>query len=146
MQAPNYIDPFSVWKSLYSEMEPTMSQSMQKWLESDEYAAISGKLLTTTLQMEQLMQTYREKLFQTYNVPTKNDFSCMMELIIGLEAKVDAIEERLVQMEKSTGNTSDINEQLSKITGQLEVISGNLLGSASGSRKRGQKSEDLGSE
>jgi polyhydroxyalkanoic acid synthase PhaR subunit len=146
MQAPNYIDPFSVWKSFYTEMEPTISQSMQKWLESDEYAAISGKMLTTTLQMEQIMQTNAEKLLKTYNVPTKNDFARMMELIIGLEAKVDAIEERLVQLEKATGNPAEISEQLTRITEQVEIISANLLGSGSNSRKRAPKSGDQGSE
>lgn len=146
MQTPNYIDPFSVWKSLYTEMEPTISQSMQKWLESDEYASISGQMLTTSLQLEQMMRTNAEKLLQTYNVPTKNDFARMMDLIIGLEAKVDAVEERLLKIEKSTGDTSDIRYQLSGITGQLDAISASLLSGASSSRKRAQKSEDQASE
>ncbi|MED4781886.1 hypothetical protein [Brevibacillus choshinensis] len=146
VQTPNYIDPFSVWKSLYTEMEPTISQSMQKWLESDEYASISGQMLTTSLQLEQMMRTNAEKLLQTYNVPTKNDFARMMDLIIGLEAKVDAVEERLLEIEKSTGNTSAIRDQLSGIAGQLEAISASLQNNAASSRKRGSKSEDQASE
>lgn len=147
MQTPNYLDPFSIWKSMYTEMEPTLSQSMQKWLESDEYAAFSGQLLTVSLQMEQTMRKNAEQLFQTYNVPTKNDFARMMDLLIGLEAKVDAVEERLVQIEKHAATPSDIREQLSQITGQLETISINLLGSTSNNnRKRAQKSEDHANE
>lgn len=147
MQNQKFIDPFSVWKSVYTEMEPTISQSMQKWLESDEYASLSGQFLATSLQMEQMMRTNAEKLLQTYNVPTKNDFSRMMDLIIGLEAKVDAVEERLLQIEKSTGYSSDIRDQLSGIAGQLETISASLQGgNASSSRKRAAKSEDQASE
>lgn len=146
MQTPNYMDPFAVWKSIYTEMEPTISQSMQKWLESDDYAAFSGKLLTASLQMEHIMRKNAEQLLQTYNVPTKNDFGRMMDLIIGVEAKVDAIEERLLQMEKATVNAPEIHEQLSLITGQLETISTSLLGSTSNNRKRAQKSEDHANE
>lgn len=144
MQTPNYIDPFSMWKSLYTDMEPTLSQSMQKWLESDEYAAMSGQLLTTSLQMEQILQTNAEKLLQTYNVPTKNDFSRMMDLLIHLEAKVDAIEERLLHMENSAG--AAISDQLASIAGQLDSISSSLPTSTSGNRKRTQKSDEQVSE
>lgn len=147
MQTPNYMDPFVIWKSMYTEMEPTISQSMQKWLESDEYAAFSGQLLTVSLQMEQTMRKNAEQLFQTYNVPTKNDFARLMDLLIGLEAKVDAVEERLVQIEKNASTPPELHEQLSQITCQLETISTNLLGNTSNiTRKRAQKSEDHANE
>lgn len=143
MSSTNYMDPFVVWKSMYSEMEPTLSKSMEKWLESDEYAAFSGQMLSVSLQMEHLMRKNAEQLLKTYNVPTKNDFARVMDLIIGLEAKVDVLEERLIQLEKSTVNTPDIREQLTQITEQLETISKGLPGSTTNNRKRTQKSEDL---
>lgn len=147
MQTPNYMDPFAIWKSMYTEMEPTISQTMQKWLESDEYAAFSGQLLTISLQMEQTMRKNAEQLFKTYNVPTNNDFARMMDLIIGLEAKVDVVEERLVQIEKQASPPQEIREQLSHITSQLETISTNLLGNTSNNnRKRAQKSDDHANE
>lgn len=146
MSTTNYMDPFAVWKSMYSEMEPTLAKSIEKWLESDEYAAISGQMLSVSLQMEHLMRKNAEQLLKTYNVPTNKDFARIMDLIIGLEAKVDGIEERLIQLEKSTVNTPDIREQLSQITEQLETISKSLPGSTANTannRKRTQKSEDL---
>lgn len=146
MQSANYLDPFAVWKSIYAEMEPTLSQSMEKWLESDEYAAFSGQLLGVSLHMEHLMRKNAEQLLKTYNVPTKNDFARMMDLIIGLETKVDALEERLMQFERSTVNAPDIREQLSLITGQLETIAKSLPGSTANNRKRTQKSEELADE
>ncbi|RNB92448.1 hypothetical protein EDM56_01740 [Brevibacillus fluminis] len=147
MQTPNYMDPFSIWKSMYTEMEPTISKSMQKWLESDEYAAFSGQLLTISLQMEQTMRKHAEQLFQTYNVPTKSDLARIMDLLIGLEAKVDAVEERLVQIEANANPPQEIRDQLSQITNQLDTISVNLLGNTSNNnRKRAQKSEDHANE
>ncbi|MGO0059135.1 hypothetical protein ACTID9_03820 [Brevibacillus fluminis] len=147
MQTPNYMDPFSIWKSMYTEMEPTISKSMQKWLESDEYAAFSGQLLTISLQMEQTMRKHAEQLFQTYNVPTKSDLARIMDLLIALEAKVDAVEERLVQIEANANPPQEIRDQLSQITSQLDTISANLLGNTSNNnRKRAQKSEDHANE
>lgn len=146
MQTPNYMDPFSVWKSLYTEMEPSMSQAMQKWLESDEYAALSGQMLSVSLQIEQNIRKNAEQMLQTYNIPTKHDFARMMELIIGLEAKVEAIEDRLIQMEQSTVKAQDIREQLTAVSAQLETISTNVLGTGSASRKRSSKSEEPATE
>lgn len=142
MQTTNYMDPFAVWKSIYTEMEPTISQSMQKWLESDEYATFSGQLLSASFHMEHIMRKNAEQLLKTYNVPTLHDFARIMDLIIGLEAKLDALEERLMQLEKSTVNNPDIGEQLSQITKQLEIIYKNMPGNTSNNRKRSQKSED----
>ncbi|MGZ6507137.1 MAG: poly(R)-hydroxyalkanoic acid synthase subunit PhaE [Tumebacillaceae bacterium] len=146
-----YFDPFSVWKNFYNELEPKMSQSMQKWLESEEYAAFSGQLLNATLQMQQQFIKNVEQVLQTYNIPTVKDIARLGEMLVGLESKVDTLDERMMQLEQLAVNTADVRAQLSLIAEQLEAIGkalpseeigGEKSDNASKSRKRGPKSEE----
>ncbi|WP_096182476.1 hypothetical protein [Effusibacillus lacus] len=121
----NYTDPFSVWKSFYSEVEPKISQSLQKVLESEEYAAAAGQMLNATLQLEHLYSRQMEKLLQNYKLPTTKDIARLCELVIGLESKIDQIEERLIRLEQSI-QTGDMGKQIALLSQQLSALIGSL--------------------
>lgn len=131
----NYFDPFSIWKSMYNEMEPKMSQAMQKWLESEEYAAFSGQMLAATLQMEQQVLKTVEQILRSYNIPTMKDIARLGDLLVGLENKVDNIDEQLVELRNLVTQSADVREQLDAIVAQLDVI---------GKNRRRTKSTDDG--
>ncbi|CAM3843743.1 hypothetical protein [Alicyclobacillus pomorum] len=150
MQA-KYLDPFSVWKSFYGEVEPKLSEAMQKWLESEEYAAFSGQLLSATLQVEQSILKNVEHMLQAYNIPTVKDFARLGELIVGVESKIDQLDERLARLEQLALSNADVREQLEAITAQLESIGQLQLPEASDSdknatatknRRRGQRAQE----
>ncbi|MFC4769077.1 hypothetical protein [Effusibacillus consociatus] len=134
----NYVDPFSVWKSFYNEMEPKLAQSMHKMLESEEYAAASGQLLNAALQMEQYYAKMVEKLLENYKIPSIKDFARLGELLVGLESKVDLIDERLASLEKQGIEVSDLKDQITALSNQLEMVNQNLLDAAkAGDSKEG---------
>ncbi len=116
----NSLDPFSVWKSIYNEMEPKVSSAMQKWLESEEYAEFSGQFLSTTLQMEQQFVKAFEQMMHTYTLPTLKDFARLGEMIVALENKVDELEEhlddRFTSLEKQLAGIAERIDTFSKET------------------------------
>ena len=119
----NSLDPFSVWKSIYNEMEPKVSTALQKWLESEEYAEFSGQFLATTLQMEQQFIKAFEQMMHTYTLPTLKDYARLGEMIVALENKVDELEEHMDELEEHMDERfSSLESQLSKISSYLEEI------------------------
>jgi polyhydroxyalkanoic acid synthase PhaR subunit len=118
----NYLDPFAVWKTFYQEAEPKLTEAMHKMLESEEYAAASGKMLKNTLVMEKFQTKLMEQTLRNHKIPTVDDIARLAELIIGLEEKFEQAEEKIVSMEKQLNELKMINEHLFKLTDQMEVF------------------------
>jgi polyhydroxyalkanoic acid synthase PhaR subunit len=142
----NYADPFDVWKTLYQEIEPQISKSLHNVLGSEMYAALSSQLLTTMLQMEQYFKKNIEHLLQTYKVPSLKDFERLSELVVGIESKIDAIDERLIRLEQEAAQTSELRGTMTELSQQLAVLNESLqaltkasVADAEAKQKRGQK-------
>jgi polyhydroxyalkanoic acid synthase PhaR subunit len=131
----NFMDPFAAWTSFYKELEPNLSQAMQKWLESEEYAAFSGQLLNSTLQMEQQVLKSKEMWLQSCNIPTLKDFTRLGELLVGLEEKVDVIDERLIRLEQLAVDTAELRTEMKQITALLEAIGKSMPETAASAEK-----------
>ncbi|GIM46215.1 hypothetical protein DNHGIG_17640 [Collibacillus ludicampi] len=142
----NYADPFDVWKTLYQEIEPQISKSLHNVLGSEMYAALSSQLLTTMLQMEQYFKKNIEHLLQTYKVPSLKDFERLSELVVGIESKIDAIDERLIRLEQEAAQTSELRGTMTELSQQLAVLNESLqaltkasVADAEAKQKRGHK-------
>lgn len=118
----NYADPFDVWKTFYQEIEPQISKSLHGVLGSEAYATISAQLLSTFLQMEQYFTKNIENLLQTYKMPSLKDFERLSELVVGLESKIDLIDERLLRLEQQGLQSGDVKEQIASLSDQLTAI------------------------
>jgi polyhydroxyalkanoic acid synthase PhaR subunit len=142
----NYADPFDVWKTLYQEIEPQISKSLHNVLGSEMYAALSSQLLTTMLQMEQYFKKNIEHLLQTYKVPSLKDFERLSELVVGIESKIDAIDERLIRLEQEAAQTPELRGTMTELSQQLAVLNESLqaltkasVADTEAKQKRGQK-------
>jgi hypothetical protein len=124
----NYADPFDVWKTFYQEMEPQISKTLHNVLGSEMYAAVSSQLLSTMLQMEQYFKKNIEHLLQTYNIPSLRDLERLGELLIGIESKVDAIDERLIRLEQESVQTTELKGTMAELSEQLAALHESLQG------------------
>lgn len=126
-----YSDPFEIWKTFYHEVEPQISKSLHNVLGSEAYTAFSTQLLNAFLQMEQQFNKNIENLLQTYKLPTMKDFARLSELVVGLEEKVDRLEERFIAMERQEKQVApDVAKRLEEISAQLATLHEGIQGLA----------------
>ncbi len=106
----NFTDPFIVWKNFYEALEPKVTEPFQQLLGSEAYAALSAQLLSASLHIERQFLKSIESLQQVYKVPSLKDVERIGEIIIGLESKIDSIDERLLHFEQALIKSNQIHD------------------------------------
>jgi uncharacterized protein Yka (UPF0111/DUF47 family) len=98
------------------------------------------------LQMEQYFKKNIEHLLQTYKVPSLKDFERLSELVVGIESKIDAIDERLIRLEQEAAQTPELRGTMTELSQQLAVLNESLqaltkasVADTEAKQKRGQK-------
>jgi len=94
-------DPFALWRQIYEANERAWSTALERAMNSPAFAETQGKVLETFLQAQRAVRDQMRSYLEAVNVPTREDIARLGELIVGLEEKVDRLEDRLGSLEQS---------------------------------------------
>jgi polyhydroxyalkanoic acid synthase PhaR subunit len=94
-------DPFALWKQIYEANERAWSTALERAMSSPAFAETQGKVLETFLQAQRAVRDQMRSYLEAVNVPTREDIARLGELILGLEEKVDQLDDRLGRLEQS---------------------------------------------
>ena len=70
-------------------------------MSSPTFAETQGKVLETFLQAQRAVRDQMHRYLEAVNVPTREDIARLGELIVGLEEKVDQLDDRLGRLEQT---------------------------------------------
>ena len=119
------IDPFTLWKSMYEKTEANLNDVIHENLKKEEFAEWLGQLQSGFLQYQQMLQGTNDSYLKQMNIPTRAELSCIAELIINLEEKVenidDKIEDELLNQNVSQELTK-IKTNISKLDKKMDQI------------------------
>jgi polyhydroxyalkanoic acid synthase PhaR subunit len=141
-------DPFGAWNEMFEQNEQAWTKAMKDFYEANEtiwtkamrdatttelFAEAQGKMLESFLAFQKMLREGTTAQLSALNLPTHDDVSRLGELVVGLEEKVDQIEDRITSaeemMEKRLGDrvakvekglTQQLDQQLDKM--QKNVI------------------------
>jgi polyhydroxyalkanoic acid synthase PhaR subunit len=100
-------DPFQLWRQFYEANEEAWTKAMKEMTTTPGYAEMQGKMLESFLSYQKMMRDALTTQMYTLNIPTRDDISRLGELIVGLEEKVDQIDETLEDLSKRLSSLDD---------------------------------------
>src|SRR5438105_13042617 len=98
-------DPFELWRQIYDTNERAWNAVLERTVNNPAFAESSGKILETFLSAQKTVRENMRSYLEQINLPTREDIARLGELIVGLEEKVDQLDDRLAAIEtKLTAN------------------------------------------
>ncbi len=92
-------DPFELWKQLYEANERAWGSALEAATATPAFAESQGKLLETFVAAQKVVRDNTRAYLEMINVPTREDIARLGELIVGLEEKIDQLDDRLARIE-----------------------------------------------
>ena len=92
-------DLFKSWKELYDRSEELWSKPMQEMLGTESFVSWMSATREQTLTQQQMSRESLEKHWDSMRLPTKTDLARLASQVVDLEAKVEALDDRLDVME-----------------------------------------------
>lgn len=90
---------WNLWQKLYDAQEQALSSTFERLGNTQAFSEASGKMLESVLSAQKLVRENMRSYLETINVPTREDIARLGELIIGMEEKIDQLDERLERIE-----------------------------------------------
>src|SRR5207244_10947376 len=94
-------DPFEVWRQIYETNERAWNAVLERTVKNPSFAESSGKILETFLSAQKTVRDNMRSYLEQINLPTREDIARLGELIVSLEEKVDQLDDRLANIERS---------------------------------------------
>ncbi len=88
-------DPFEVWREFYEANEAVWSKAAKETTSTEAFAEMQGRMLETFLSFQKSARDAMNAQLATLNLPSRDDVARLGEIIVGLEEKIDRIEDRL---------------------------------------------------
>jgi polyhydroxyalkanoic acid synthase PhaR subunit len=88
-------DPFEAWRKFYEANEQIWSKAARETTNTEAFAEAQGRMLETFLAFQKTARDTMSAQLATMNLPSRDDVARLGELIVGLEEKVDRLEDRL---------------------------------------------------
>lgn len=95
-------DPFAIWRELYESNARLWSSSAKESMSSAEFAKSQGKMLETVLAFQKTARDSMNAQLGAMNLPSRDDLARLGELILGLEEKIDGLDDRLAALESAS--------------------------------------------
>ena len=83
------------WKELYDRTEAFWTKPLQQVLGSDSYLAMAGVVREQALTRHQVAKESMEAYWEQLRLPTKSDHARLAGQVVALEAKVEAVADRI---------------------------------------------------
>ena len=113
-QEPPRFDPFEAWREFYEASEQAWTKSIREMTTTPDYVEIQGRVLETFLAYQKLLRDAMTSQLNFFNLPTRDDIGRLGELLVGVEEKVDRLDETVAKLQQTV---SALDEQL----GQAEA-------------------------
>ncbi len=99
--SPRPTDPFELWRQIYDTNERAWNAVLERTVNNPAFAESSGKILETFLSAQKTVRDNMRSYLEQINLPTREDIARLGELIVSLEEKVDQLDDRLANLERS---------------------------------------------
>ena len=96
--APPAADPFEMWRKFYEANETAWTKAAQETTSSEAFAETQGRMLETFLAFQKGARDAMNTQLATLNLPSRDDVARLGELILGLEEKIDQLDDRVAAM------------------------------------------------
>jgi polyhydroxyalkanoic acid synthase PhaR subunit len=90
-------DPFEMWRKFYEANESAWSKAAQETTSTEAFAEMQGRMLETFLAFQKGARDAMNTQLATLNLPSRDDVARLGELILGLEEKIDQLDDRLAE-------------------------------------------------
>jgi polyhydroxyalkanoic acid synthase PhaR subunit len=100
---PAASDPFEPWKQIYQTSEHAWTAALERSMVTPAFAEAQAKLLETLLNAQKTMRDQTRSWLEALDVPTREDFARLGKLMVGVEEKVDQLDDRLGRIELALG-------------------------------------------
>jgi polyhydroxyalkanoic acid synthase PhaR subunit len=91
-------DPFEMWRKFYEANETAWTKAAQETTSSEAFAEMQGRMLETFLAFQKGARDAMNTQLATLNLPSRDDVARLGELILGLEEKIDLLDDRVATM------------------------------------------------
>lgn len=127
---PLAIGPFEMFEAWYDAMSIPWSRAVEENIASERFLAFAKPGLENYSHLIGTFRRASEAYFKTLQLPTHSDIARMAELIVGLEEKVDNIEETIEQAKEqqskqdaaTMASIADVEQYLNQIQTRIENI------------------------
>ena len=121
-------DPFTFFKEWYDATSETWSKMLGDVLGTEKFVEASSKFMESYTSFYQTFRHATEEFFRNLQLPTRSDLARIGELVIGLEDKVDRVEDALEDFEDSYAQVAtseavgNLERQLGKVESKLDQL------------------------
>jgi polyhydroxyalkanoic acid synthase PhaR subunit len=121
------IDPFFLFNEWYNTISKPWSKMTEDLIASEQFLEFTSPFLESHSNLISAFRRASEAYFKTLRLPTLSDIAHVAELIVGLEEKVDHIEDALERVKVQTSSdaptpakTADLEQRLNQIESKLD--------------------------
>lgn len=122
-------DPFTLFYEWYNTMSRPWSKMVEDVIGSERFLEVSGPLLENHSRFVSTLRQLSEAYCKLLRVPTMSDIARVAELVVGLEEKVDNIEDAIERVEERTtpeaatiADMSNLEQRLNQIETRLDRL------------------------
>lgn len=119
-------DPFAMWKQMYDKAEEQWNQTLDETMHKEEFSKWMGQSLNGYLQYQNLAQKSTEKYLEQANMPSRQDLSNVASMVIGVEDKVDKLEQTIEEDVLDRLKQIDLSEEVKSLKADVAGISQKL--------------------
>ncbi|GAC1330151.1 MAG: hypothetical protein NVSMB2_28900 [Chloroflexota bacterium] len=105
-------DPFELWRQIYETNERAWNAVLEQTVNTPAFAESSGKILETFLSAQKTVRDNMRAYLEQINLPTREDIARLGELIVSLEEKVDQLDDRLANLERSVSTATSASAKM----------------------------------
>ena len=92
-------DPTRAWREFYQQSEATWGPQLEQNLGTEAYAAMIGQTLDAYVSFHKALRESMNRYLETMNLPSRDDFARVASQITALEAKIDALDEKVEDLQ-----------------------------------------------
>ena len=135
-------DPLDFYLRWYNATNVPLSKMIRTILEDESFLGDSRRFLENYATLEQVFQRASEEYFGYLQLATRSDNTRVAELVVGLDAKVDRMEEAFEEFEHGYA-TPATAEAVEALEGRVKVLERKLDDNRSGLRRMEGKLDQL---
>jgi len=83
------------WREMYQQSEAAWGKVFEQSMGTEAYAAMIGQTLDAYVSFQKALRESMNRYLETMNLPSRDDFTRVAAQVVALEAKIDAIDEKL---------------------------------------------------
>lgn len=135
-------DPLDFYLRWYNATNAPLSKMIREVLEDEAFLGDSRRFLENYATLEQVFQRASEEYFGHLQLSTRSDSTRVAELVVGLDAKVDRMEEAFEEFEHDQA-TPATGEAVEAIEGRVKQLEQKLDDNRSGLQRVEDKLDQL---